>query len=72
MLGPVEYNHTRADKVPAPAISEIMENSVAVGLEHLGMDVEAGVSYPGTCSEKYVHKIHKQLYVKPKLKTVVR
>ena len=34
----------RADKVPADAIAEIVEDAVAVGLEHFRMGVKAGVA----------------------------
>lgn len=35
---------TRGDKVARGSVPKLMENTVAVGLLHLGMDVEARVS----------------------------
>lgn len=38
---------TRANQIPAESGTEVMKDSVAVGLSHLGMDVVAGVTQIG-------------------------
>ena len=40
----IARSRTRGDQVAAVAVAEVVEDAVAVALQHLGVDVEAGVA----------------------------
>lgn len=48
---------TRGDEVAAVAIAEVVEDAVAVALQHLGVDVEAGVSQLSDLLRQQLHPV---------------
>jgi hypothetical protein len=47
----------RRDKVAAGAVAEVVEDAVAVRLEHLGVDVEAAVAQLGDLLGEQLHAV---------------
>ena len=50
---------TRGDEVPAGAVPEVVEDAVAVALEHLGVDVEAGEAELRDLLGQELHAVHR-------------
>ena len=50
---------TRGDEVPAGAVPEVVEDAVAVALEHLGVDVEAGEAELRDLLREELHAVHR-------------
>ena len=50
---------TCADEVPALSVAEVMEDLVSVGLDHSGVDEEAGVAQLGDLLGQQLHTLNR-------------